>query len=158
MNAIDVQELIKFPNAQCEANARRQAANASRLSCEFTVEFDREVNTDHYISPGTMQIEFCDGTVIPFDFKWSVSSINGKCVTFEEQELDLTAYPSSAMLKEYLRASHVSKLEMVYIYTGEADEDPAIKPVKIRDFGISDSVESLKFIADEDLLAGVVLC
>ena len=109
------------------------------MTAEFTVEFDRKVRTSrtrkkmaHYLSPGTMLMEFMDGTVIPFDFQLSSYEVKKNNVSFFEEGLDIPVFPSSALLGQYLLNGHPIRLK-INIFTGEAD-DPVIHPIALKSF------------------------
>lgn len=97
----------------------------------FDLKMDREIEDDHYISPGSFTIKTSDGEEISFDFHLSEGKINkenSKYIHFCMSELDVTSFPRSKNINTNIL--HDSQFIEFFIYTGE-DDEPEIYPEKI---------------------------
>lgn len=98
----------------------------------ITIQMDRKVEKDHYIIPGGYELSlYPDGESICFDFHTSVINfIEDNKISFEAENLDMEDFPDiePGLTKDFLKRCSIAEC---YIYTGEANEDPEIHPVKI---------------------------
>lgn len=106
-----------------------------------TVMFDREITDEHYISPGGYAIKDKDGNELYFDFEYYEWDYNkgSKVIWISHKWLNLEEYPDAKDLEKYL--NNLDCFTEFYIYTGEKNEDPEIKPVRIL---------NIEFYDDED--------
>ncbi len=94
---------------------------------EFTVEFDRCVTKEHYISPGGYCVNEKN-----FDFLSTCGKIiNSNSVNYYVSDFD-TAYAEENGVNSITPEDITGDFSEFFIYTGEYD-DPEINPVKVRD-------------------------
>ena len=95
--------------------------------------FDREIQKEHYISPGGYEVITKDEKTINFDFchfEGNVSEDNSRILNCVFSDLDTSSFPESVNLnpKDIIRISEF------FVFTGE-DHDLKIHPIKLLSLG-----------------------
>lgn len=91
----------------------------------FTLTMNRKLTNEDIVSPGGYEIEV-DGKRTGFDFFTSYSSFFNNSVTYEAEELDLTAFPNS----ENITPALLKKAIFTEFYI-DTDDDETLYPINI---------------------------